>query len=91
MRFLVTPTFERAKKLHRLQKNDLDTAVKAVAADAEIGEEKVGDLAGIQVFKFRMTNQLCLLSYRVLDADSIKLLTVGSLENFCRDWKRLDH
>ena len=91
MRFLVTPTFERAKKLHRLQKNDLDTAVKAVAADAEIGEEKVGDLAGIQVFKFRMTNQLCLLSYRVLDADSIKLLTVGSLENFCRDLKRLDH
>ena len=91
MRFLVTPTFERAKKLHRLQKNDLDTAVKAVAADAEIGEEKVGGLAGVRVFKFRMTNQLCLLSYRVLDADSIKLLTVGSLENFCRDLKRLDH
>ena len=91
MRFLVTPTFERAKKLHRLQKNDLDTAVKAVAADAEIGEEKVGDLAGIRVFKFRMTNQLCLLSYRVLDADSIKLLTVGSHENFYRDLKRLDH
>ena len=91
MRFLVTPTFERAKKLHRLQKNDLDTAVKAVAADAEIGEEKVGGLAGVRVFKFRMTNQLCLLSYRVPDADSIKLLTVGSHENFCRDWKRLDH
>ena len=62
MRFLVTPTFERDKKLHRLQKNDLDTAVKAVAADAEIGVDKVGDLAGIRVFKFRMTNQLCLLS-----------------------------
>ena len=91
MRFLVTPTFERAKKLHRLHKNDLDTAVKAVAADAEIGEEKVGDLAGVRVFKSRMTNQLCLLSYRVLDADSIKLLTVGSHENFYRDWKRLDH
>ena len=92
MRILVAPTFERAaKKLHRLQKTDLDTAVKAVAADTGIGEEKVGDLAGIRVYKFRMTNQLCLLSYRVLDADSIKLLTVGSHENFYRDLKRLDH
>jgi hypothetical protein len=92
MRILVTPTFERAaKKLHRLQKNDLDTAVKAVAADAGLGEEKVGDLAGIRVYKFRMTNQLCLLSYRLLDADSIKLLTVGSHGNFYRDLKLLEH
>ena len=92
MRILVTPTFERAaKKLHRLQKDDLDTAVKAVAADAGIGEEKVGDLAGIRVYKFRMTNQLCRFSYRVLDADSIKLLTVGAHENFYRDLKRLEH
>ena len=92
MRILITPTFERAaKKLHRLQKNDLDTAVKAVAADVEIGEEKVGDLAGVRVYKFRMTNQLCPLSYRVLDAGSLKLLTVGSHENFYRDLKRLEH
>jgi mRNA-degrading endonuclease RelE of RelBE toxin-antitoxin system len=92
MRILVTPTFERAaKKLQRLQKNDLDSAVKAVAADAGLGEEKVGDLAGIRVYKFRMTNQMCLLSYRVLDADSIKLLTVGSHGNFYRDLKLLEH
>ena len=92
MRIIVTPMFERAaKKLHRLQKNDLDAAVKAVAADAEIGEEKVGDLVGIRVYKFRMTNQLCLLSYRILDADSIKLLTVGAHENFYRDLKRQEH
>ena len=92
MRLLVTPTFERAaKKLQRLQKDDLDAAVKAVAADAEIGEEKVGDLVCIRVYKFRMTNQLCLLSYRILDADSIKLLTVGAHENFYRDLKRLEH
>jgi len=92
MRILVTPTFERAtKKLHRPQKEALDTAVRAVAADVLIGEEKVGDLAGVRVYKFRMTNQLCLLSYRVLDENSIKLLTVGSHENFYRDLKRTDH
>ena len=90
MRVFVTPTFERvAKKLHRQQKADLDAAVQAVAGDTGIGEAKVGDLAGIRVYKFRMANQLCLLSYRVMDEDSVKLLTVGSHENFYRDLKRL--
>jgi mRNA-degrading endonuclease RelE of RelBE toxin-antitoxin system len=92
MRIQVTPTFERTvKKLHSQQKADLDDAVKAVASDVTIGEAKVGDLVGIFVYKFRMVNQLCLLSYRVLDAESIKLLTVGSHENFYRDLKRLNH
>lgn len=92
MRILVTPTFERAvKKLHKQQKANLDAAVRAVAADVEIGEAKVGDLAGIRVYKFRLVNQLCLLSYRVLDEETIKLLTVGPHENFYRDLKRLEH
>ncbi|MCX7106956.1 MAG: type II toxin-antitoxin system RelE/ParE family toxin [Methylococcales bacterium] len=92
MRILVTPTFERTvKKLHGQQKADLDSAVKAVAYDVSIGEAKVGDLVGISVYKFRMVNQLCLLSYRVLDASSIKLLAVGPHENFYRDLKRLDN
>ena len=41
MRILVTPTFERTvKKLHGQQKADVDAAVKAVASDISIGEEK---------------------------------------------------
>jgi len=92
MRILVTPTFERTvKKLHGQQKADLDAAVKAVVGDVSIGEAKAGDLVGISVYKFRMVNQLCLLAYRVLDANSIKLLTVGPHENFYRDLKRLDN
>ena len=90
MRILVTPTFERAaKKLHQQQKADLDTAVRSVAGDPEIGEAKIGDLVGVRVFKFRMANQLCLLSYRVLDENTLKLLTVGAHENFYRDLKRM--
>ena len=91
MRVLVTPTFERAvKKFHRQQKADLDDAVRGIVSDTAIGEEKVGDLAGIRVYKFRMVDQLCLLSYRVVDEDTVKLLTVGPHENFYRDLKRLD-
>lgn len=91
MHILVTPTFERAvKKLHQKQKADLDEAVKAVAGDVDLGEAQIGDLADIRVYKFRMANQLCLLSYCVLDEDSIKLLTLGPHENFYRDLKRLE-
>lgn len=91
MRVLVTPIFERfVKKLHRPQKDELDSAVRLIIDEPAIGDGKVGDLAGIRVHKFRMGNQLCLLAYRILDEDNIKLLTVGSHENFYRDLKRLE-
>ena len=92
MRILVTPTFERAvKKLHRQQKIALDNAVRTIASQPEVGETKVGDLAGVQAFKFRMGNLLCLLAYRVVDANTVKLLMVGPNENFHRDLKLTDH
>ncbi|HUW26098.1 MAG TPA: type II toxin-antitoxin system RelE/ParE family toxin [Gallionella sp.] len=91
MRLLVTPTFGRAvKKLQRPQKADLDEAVRNVGTDPEIGEAKVGDLAGVRVYKFRLSNQLCLLAYRILDEENIKLLAFGPHENFYRDLKRID-
>ncbi len=91
MRILVTPTFERAvKKLHRQQKTALDEAVRVVASQPDAGEAKTGDLAGVQVYKFRMGNLLCLLAYRVLSDESIKLLMVGPHENFYRELKRTE-
>jgi mRNA interferase RelE/StbE len=91
MRLLVTPTFERtAKKLHRQQKTVLDEAVRAIAMDPDIGQAKVGDLLGVQVYKFKIIQQLCMLTYCVLDPQTIKLLMVGPHENFYRDRKRLD-
>ncbi|MEY3791427.1 MAG: hypothetical protein RLZ09_2263 [Pseudomonadota bacterium] len=90
MRILVTPTFERTvKKLHPQQKASLDGAVRAILSDPQIGEIKVGDLAGIQVYKFRMGGLLCLLAYRILDENNLKLLMVGPHENFYRDLKRV--
>ncbi|NBT92962.1 MAG: type II toxin-antitoxin system RelE/ParE family toxin [Betaproteobacteria bacterium] len=92
MRLLVTPTFQRAvKKLHAPQKAALDDAVRTVASQPEAGETKVGDLAGVQVYKFRMGNLVCLLAYRVLDENTLKLLMVGPHENFYRDLKRSDN
>lgn len=85
MQLLVTPSFQRTvKKLHRKQKLELDAAVRAIAENPQIGDPKVGDLLGIRVYKFRMVNRICLLAYRILDPDSIKLLMVGPHENFYR-------
>jgi len=92
MRILVTPTFERAvKKLHKQQKATLDEAVRTIVGQPEAGEPKVGDLAGVQVYKSRMGNLLCLLGYRVLDENTLKLLMVGPPENFYRGLKRNEH
>jgi hypothetical protein len=79
------------KKLHPPQKAALDEAVRRVASQPSIGDAKVGDLVGVQVYKFRMGQLLCLLAYRMLDGDTIKLLMVGPHENFYRDLKRSDH
>ena len=91
MRLLVTASFARAtKKLHPPQKVELDAARKTVSSDPTIGEAKIGDLLGVRVFKFKLSQQLCLLAYRILDEERIKLLTFGPHENFYRDLKRID-
>jgi len=91
MQILVTPTFVRAvKKLHRQQKEALDEAVRVIGTQPEAGEAKVGDLLGIQVYKFRMGSLMYLMAYRVLDENTIKLLMIGPHENFYRDLKRLE-
>ena len=90
MRLLVTPTFQRmVKKLNHQQKSLLDGAVRDIAATPAVGEFKVGDLKGIQVYKLKMGNRQCLLAYRQLDREAIKLLMVGPHENFYRDLKRI--
>jgi mRNA-degrading endonuclease RelE of RelBE toxin-antitoxin system len=89
MRLLITATFAKAtKKLHAPQKLELDAALKLIAKDLVIGEAKVGDLLGVYVYKFRLSQQQVLLAYRIVDQESIKLLTFGLHENFYRDLKR---
>jgi mRNA-degrading endonuclease RelE of RelBE toxin-antitoxin system len=91
---LVTPTFAKAvKKLHAKDKTAVDKAVKAVANDPTIGEEKRGDLTGIFVHKFKVNKQEILLAYQLnptkFQPISILLLSLGSHENFYNELKRL--
>ncbi len=90
---LVTPTFARAvKKLHVKDKLIVDKAVKAIAGDPSIGEEKKGDLAGILVHKFKINKQEVILAYQLFPDKkspvSVLLLSLGSHENFYAELKR---
>ena len=63
-----SPVFtNQKKKLHKHQIKDLDMAVNHIFSTPRTGDMKVGDLQGIQVYKFKSNNQQILLAYEVID------------------------
>lgn len=87
---LQTPTFKKAvKKLKPNQKKEVDTAVKALMAKPELGDQKRGGLGFLRVYKFKMNKQLTLIGYSFDEGTLIlELMALGSHENFYRDVKR---
>jgi len=86
---LTTPTFDRSKK--KFPKNQtpaLDKAIRAIAKNPQIGEAKKRDLKGVYVYKFKVLDKEFLLAYLIPTKSEIKLLTVGTHENFYRDIKK---
>jgi len=75
--------------MHRQEKQTLDDVIKDIIADPSIGEMKIGDLSGVQVFKYKFKAQLYLLAYIYTD-DELLLTFIehGTHENFYRDLKR---
>ncbi|WP_341645022.1 type II toxin-antitoxin system RelE/ParE family toxin [Thauera sp. SDU_THAU2] len=87
------------KKAHKPLQLAIEDAVEDICGSPEIGEAKVGDLAGIRVFKFRFNRQEYLVAYRPLLAvgaepeGELELLAidfykVGPHENFYDELKR---
>ncbi len=88
MRIFQTVRFERqVKKLHSAQKKQLDTTVREILANPQIGDLKKGDLSGAYVFKFKIQKQQYLLAYTVA-TDALTFLMLGPHENFYRDLKK---
>jgi mRNA interferase RelE/StbE len=80
MRLLVTPSFaRRAKRLHANEKKALNKAIRAVSANTGVGEEKVGDLVGIFIYKFSIGNEKWLLAYRVVSKKEVTYWMVITL------------
>ncbi len=90
MKVIQSGVFARTiKKLHKKEKAALDRAVKKIMADPTVGSLKVGDLAGVRVYKFKVATQQYLLGYQYDEGKVVlTLLALGSHENFYRDLKR---
>ena len=81
------PAFRKVyKKLHSNERKIVNDAIEEVVKNPLIGEEKKGDLAGVYVYKFKVSTHLYLLAYE-WDPESRVLLMLGSHENFYRDLK----
>ena len=79
----------RVKKLHADEKKALDKAVKAVISSPTVGQMKTGDLAGVQVYKYKHKTREYLLAYRVNNEELLlTLIALGTHENFYRELKK---
>ena len=89
MKVSQTNSFKRAvKKFKKNEKKALDNAVKQIIDDPEIGEQKLGDLRIVWVYKYKLKVMLYLLAYSYNEGE-ITLLAVGFHENFYRDLKKI--
>ena len=84
-----TPRFSRLyKKLGKRQLSALHNVMDVVLKNPEIGTEKVGDLSGLFVYKFKIGQEEWLLGYSF---NANKVLTwhaIGQHQNSYRDVKR---
>ena len=87
------PFAQYVKKAHKPLQLAIEDAVGLVCDSPEIGELKVGDLAGIRVSKFRFNRQEYLVAYCPSGQDTplefliIDFYQVGSHENFYDELK----
>ena len=57
------PQFQRAyKKLHPVQKKEVNQAIREIAENPEIGVKKIADLFDFRVHKFKINKQEVLLA-----------------------------
>ena len=93
------PFAQYVKKAHKPLRLAIEDEVEVVCEAPEVGELKVGDLAGIWVYKFKFNRQEYLVAYRPPSPEEqregvdvelliIDFYQVGSHENFYDELKR---
>ena len=76
------------KKLHQNQRAIVNDEIRKIVENPKIGVEKIGDLKGVFVHKFKISNQQYLLAY-TFDETTMTLIMLGVHENFYRSVKNL--
>ena len=90
MKIKQTSIFKRrVKKMQSTEKKALDKVVKEIISNPSIGEMKIGDLSGIQVYKYKLNTQQYLVAYQYVDEELLlTFIAHGTHENFYRDLKQ---
>lgn len=87
MQITQSPLFKRTyKKLKGQELTATNSAIKAIVENPLLGTEKKQDLAGIRVYKYKVSSKQFLLAYS-FDPIALKLIMLGVHENFYRDLK----
>ena len=81
------PRFNRIyKKLPDKLKSEIDSIIRMLCENPDLGILKVGNLSGIRIYKFKLNKQPVLLAYQWKEERAILImLSIGSHENFYRD------
>jgi mRNA-degrading endonuclease RelE of RelBE toxin-antitoxin system len=85
-----TTRFSRPyKKLFKRELGSIHEAMDAIVKKPEIGTEKVGDLSGLYVYKFKVGKSEWLLGYTFnITKKIVTWHAIGQHENFYRDTKK---
>jgi len=85
-----TPRFLRLyKKLSRRELGSLHECMDLVIENPRLGQEKLGDLSNLYVYKFKIGRTQWLLGYSLDEGKKvITWQAIGQHENFYRDIKR---
>ena len=82
------------KKASKPLQLEIETRVAEVCNNPRVGQQKLGDLQGIFVYKFRFNTQEYLMAYQfdhfagVLEITWIEFCQIGPHENFYTQLKR---
>lgn len=88
------PFVQFLKKAHKPLQLAIEDAVELICADPTVGELKVGDLAGVRVYKFGFNCIQYLVAYQQMGFEHkatfwvVDFLQVGSHEKFYESLKR---
>ena len=88
------PFVQFVKKAGKPLQYAIEDKVLEVCSEPSLGEQKVGDLKGIWVYKFRFNKQIYLMAYRLGKFDKdieliwISFYQIGSHENFYIELKQ---
>ncbi|MDD5272408.1 MAG: type II toxin-antitoxin system RelE/ParE family toxin [Methylovulum sp.] len=85
------PFSQFVKKQHRDLRAAIEDEIESICNDANIGELKIGDLAGIRVHKFKFHKQEYLIAYQNIENEIqfvvIDFYKIGTHENFYEELK----